>query len=72
MPKPRKAVHPVALLRMKRGLSQYRLALRAGLTQTHLRKIELGLIKSPSTVVAIAIADALEADVRELFPRRAA
>lgn len=72
MGKPRKAIHPVAALREKRGLTQYRLAAEAGLTQTHLRKIELGLVKNPSASVAIAIADALGADVRDLFGREAA
>jgi transcriptional regulator with XRE-family HTH domain len=60
----------VAALRELMGLTQYRLAKKAGLSQTHLRKIELGLIKSPSAAVAMAIADALGADVRDLFPAR--
>lgn len=68
MAKPKKTTHPVTALRQRRGMTQYRLASKAGLTQTHLRKIELGLIKSPSAAVAVAIADALGADVRDLFP----
>jgi transcriptional regulator with XRE-family HTH domain len=72
MARTKKQPTTVAALREQRGLTQYRLAKKAGLSQTHLRKIELGLIKDPSASVAMAIAEALDADVRELFPRRAA
>jgi len=67
MAKTRKTPHPVAALRERAGMTQYRLAKSAGLTQTHLRKIELGLIKNPGAHTVLRIADALGCDVRELF-----
>lgn len=72
MARTRKQPTTIAALRAQKGLTQYRLAKEAGLSQTHLRKIEMGLIKDPSASVAMAIADALGADVRDLFPQRAA
>lgn len=48
-------------------MTQYRLAKTAGLTQTHLRKIELGLIKNPGACTVLRLATALGCDVRELF-----
>lgn len=62
---------PVAARRRELGLSQYSIAKAAGITQTHLRRIETGEVASPSVDLALRLADALRADVRALFPRAA-
>lgn len=63
---------PIEKARKRRGLTQYALAKACGITQAHLGKIEKGAIVSPRVDVALAISDALNTDVRQLFSRRAA
>ena len=55
--------------RCARGVSQYRLAREAKTTPSHIARIERGE-SCPSVDLALRIADALGADVRELFPVR--
>jgi len=57
-------------LRIKRGLSQYKLAERAGMQQPTIARLEGGQTASLRTLRRVA--DALDADVRvTLVPRRA-
>lgn len=63
---------PIAARRKELGSSQYAISKLAGIPQSHLRKIELGLVASPSVHLALRLADALKADVRTLFPAKAA
>lgn len=63
---------PITARRKELGSSQYAISKLAGIPQSHLRKIELGLVASPSVHLALRLADALKADVRTLFPARAA
>lgn len=63
---------PVAKARKRKGLTQYALAKAAGITQAHLGKIEKGQILAPGVDIALALAEELGADVRQLFSRRAA
>lgn len=64
--------HPVRIRREALGLSGYALAKKVGISQSHLREIETGEIAAPRIDLALAIADALGADVRELFGQEAA
>lgn len=51
-------------------MSGYALAKKVGISQSHLREIETGEVASPRAELAIAIADALGADIRELFSKK--
>lgn len=62
---------PILKRRQARSLSGYALARAVGTTPSHIARIERGE-SCPNVELAIRIADALGADVRELFPRRAA
>ena len=68
MPKTRKT--PITRIREERGLSQYALAKRIGIAQSHLRDIELG--SEPRVRLAIRIAQELGVSERELFPKKSA
>ena len=68
----KKAPHPVALKRKALGLSGAAAARAFGITPSHLRDIETGRVEQPRVDLALRIADVLGADVRELFPRKAA
>lgn len=57
--------------RCARGISQYRLARVAKTTASHIARIETGACV-PGIDLAIRIADALGADVRDLFGSKAA
>jgi transcriptional regulator with XRE-family HTH domain len=57
----------VAARRRQLGLSQYALAKRAGVAQSHIQKIECGEIAFPRVELAMAIAKALEVSVETLF-----
>lgn len=63
--------HPVRTRRRELGLSGYALAKRLGISQSHLREIETGAISAPRVPLALAIADALQSDVKALFPPKA-
>lgn len=52
--------------RKRRGLSQVALALRAGLEQTDISKLELGKTGEPFFSRGLAIADALDMDPHAL------
>lgn len=58
---------PVATRRRALGLSQYALAKKAGVAQSHIQKIERGEIASPRVELALSIAKALETSVETLF-----
>ena len=62
----RKNLAPITSRRLAKGLSIYRLAKTAGTSPTNLANIEAG--QEPGVRLALRIADALEADVRALFP----
>lgn len=62
---------PIHNRRCARGFSKNRLALAAGTTPSHFAEIEEGRC-IPGVDLALRIADALQCDVRELFPSRAA
>ncbi len=67
-PKPRTQT-PIEKRRQARSLSGYALAKAVGTTPSHIARIERGE-SCPSVDLALRIADALGADVRELFPVR--
>lgn len=66
MGKRRRPVSPLVVHREAAGLTQYGLAKRAGIQQSHLRKIEEEGTE-PGVRLALRLADVLGADVRELF-----
>ena len=66
----KKAPHPVTLRRKALGLSGSAAARAFGITPSHLRDIETGRVSQPRIDLALRIADALGADVRDLFPSR--
>lgn len=65
-PKP-KTLTPIEKRRQARSLSGYALAKAVGTTPSHIARIERGESR-PSVDLALRIADALGADVRDLFP----
>lgn len=58
----------VRALREERGLSQMGLAELAGLHLNSLHKLETGAASNPTLGTLIALATALDVDVRELLP----
>ena len=66
--KPRKP-HPIRARRQALGLSGVALARRAGISVSHLHEIETGVTRLPRVDFALALAEELAVDVRELFPR---
>lgn len=62
----RRRPSPIVVHREAAGLTQYGLAKRAGIQQSHLRKIEEEGTE-PGIRLALRLADALGADVRQLF-----
>ena len=59
---------PLSRFRQRRGLSQYALAKKVGIAQSHLRSIERGETE-PRVRLAIRLAKELGVSERELFPR---
>jgi transcriptional regulator with XRE-family HTH domain len=58
-------------LRVRQGVSQMELSLRANLSQSFLANLENGK-KQPSVLTIIKIADALDLHPKEFFPQNAA
>ena len=58
----------VRMLRRERGLSQERLAARAGLTTWTINRLEAGKI-NPTLQTVQRVADALGVEIVDLFPR---
>jgi putative transcriptional regulator len=61
----------ITRLREKRSLSQYALAKKVGIAQSHLQGIERGETE-PRIRLAMRLAEALGVSVRELWPEKAA
>jgi len=57
-------------LRKKAGLTQERLAIKAGIPYTTLAKIEIGVIKKPSIQAIQKIANALNISIDDLVGNR--
>ena len=57
-------------LRLKKGLSQEKLARLADISNATLVKIESGVAKEPTITTVVKIADALEVSIDELLGRR--
>jgi transcriptional regulator with XRE-family HTH domain len=60
-------VDQIRKLRVKQGISQMDLSLRADLSQSFLANLERGK-KQPSVLTIIKIANALEVNPKEFFP----
>jgi len=56
-------------LRLKKGLSQEKLARLADISNATLIKIEAGVAKEPTIITVTKIADALEVSIDELVGR---
>lgn len=56
-------------LRLKKGLSQEKLARLADISNATLVKIESGVAKEPTITTVVKIADALEVSIDELVGR---
>lgn len=56
-------------LRLKKGLSQEKLARLADISNATLVKIESGVAKKPTITTVVKIADALEVSIDELVGR---
>ena len=56
-------------IRQQRGLTQEAVAYNAGISVSHLSKVERS-VASPTVKTLIKLADALEVDVREMFRTR--
>lgn len=63
----RKPKHPITEARERAGLTGAALARLVGVKHSHILDIERGRIASPRVELALRIAEALKADVRELF-----
>lgn len=66
-----KTLTPIEKRRQARSLSGYALAKAVGTTPSHIARIERGEAR-PNVDLALRIADALGADVRDLFGSKAA
>jgi molybdate-binding protein/transcriptional regulator with XRE-family HTH domain len=66
MPRAKSLKHPVAARRTARGWSQDELSVRAGVPRSSVSAIEAGRL-TPSVTAALAVAQALECSVEELF-----
>jgi len=60
----------VRKLRLKRGLSQEKLARLAGISNATLVKIEAGTAREPTITTVIKIAGALEVSIDDLVERK--
>lgn len=56
----------VALLRQKKGITQYRLGLLSRTTQSYISDLEMGR-RNPSVLVLARIAKALDCELSDLF-----
>lgn len=57
-------------LRIKKGLSQEKLARLADISNNTLIKVEMGMAKEPTITTVTKIADALEVSIDELVGRK--
>jgi transcriptional regulator with XRE-family HTH domain len=67
----RRSLSPAALrrLRTERGLSQYQLCVRAGLSGAVVARIERGEVHGPAVWVVARLADALNVPLEDLFDK---
>lgn len=61
--------HPVRARRQALGLTGVALARRTGISVSHLHDIEVGHTPLPRVDFALALAEELGCDARDLFPR---
>jgi transcriptional regulator with XRE-family HTH domain len=64
-------IDQIKKLRIRQGISQMELSLKANLSQSFLANLENGK-KQPSVLTIIKIATALEVHPKEFFPQKAA
>lgn len=64
-----KSTAPLYRLRKERGMTQAQLAAASGVNSRQIQRVELGTSKAENLTLknALALADALEVDVRELI-----